>query len=231
MSRPRKTGAKRAPTRIAYRRVSTEDQARSGLGLDAQEAKLRAEAERREWADVVWLTDDGYSAKTLNRPALQECLRMLREGEASVLVVAKLDRLSRSVVDFANLITRAEREDWAIVSLDPEIDMTNATGRMFAKLVVLISEWEREIIGERTSAALQAKKGQGARLGRPRGLPISVVYRIGELRGQGETLQSIADTLTADRVPTRDRKTWYPSTVSAVLESIRLDQEAQQAHP
>jgi DNA invertase Pin-like site-specific DNA recombinase len=227
MPRPRKTGAKRAAKRIAYRRVSTEDQARSGLGLDAQRDKLQAEAERREWADVEWLTDDGYSAKTLNRPALQEGLRMLAEGEASVLVVAKLDRLSRSVVDFANLITRAEREDWAIVSLDPEIDMTNATGRMFAKLVVLISEWEREIIGERTSAALQAKKGQGARLGRPRGLPISVVYRIGELRGQGETLQSIADTLTAERIPTRDGGRWWPSTIAAVIESIRLDQEAE----
>src|SRR5665647_134111 len=83
---------------IGYLRCSTREQAESGLGLDAQRRTISDEAGRRGW-EVVWLVDDGRSARNLNRPALRQALALLKQGEASALVVAKLDRLSRSVSD------------------------------------------------------------------------------------------------------------------------------------
>jgi len=97
---------------IGYLRVSTDEQAVSGLGLGDQRGVIAAEATRRGWVDVEYLSDEGYSAKNLSRPAIAVALDMLGKGQASVLVVSKLDRLSRSLLDFATLMDRARREGW-----------------------------------------------------------------------------------------------------------------------
>src|SRR5262245_60092592 len=85
---------------VGYLRVSTVEQATNGAGLDAQRATIAAEAERRGWS-VRWIEDRGYSAKDLRRPGIRDVLSLLEAGEADALVVAKLDRLSRSLVDFS----------------------------------------------------------------------------------------------------------------------------------
>lgn len=89
---------------VGYLRVSTREQADSGLGLDAQRRAISDEADRRGWT-VTWCVDEGYTARNLNRPGLDKALRLLKRKEARALVVAKLDRLSRSLHDFASTLS------------------------------------------------------------------------------------------------------------------------------
>lgn len=209
---------------IAYMRVSTEEQAMSGLGLADQRSTLEAEAKRRDWTDVEYVTDDGYSAKSLARPGIADALDKLRTGKAGILVVSKLDRLSRSLLDFAGLMSQAEREGWRIVVLDMNVDTTTPSGALVAHVLSAFSEYERRIIGARTSAALQQLKSQGVRLGRPVAMASDVRERIVSERAGGKTLTAIADGLNSDGVPTaRGGARWYASTVKAALASAALD--------
>lgn len=212
---------------IGYLRVSTEEQAISGLGLADQRAVIGSEAERRGWSEVEFVTDDGYSAKNLSRPGIASVLEQLRKGQASVLVVSKLDRLSRSLLDFATLMDQAKREGWQLVVLDLAIDTTVPSGQLMANVMAAFAEYERQLIGARTSAALQQLKGQGKRLGRPRTLSQDVTVRVVRERTAGSTLAAIASGLNDDGVPTaRGGARWYPSTVKAVLQSAELDAAA-----
>ena len=185
---------------IGYLRVSPEEQAVSGLGLADQRAVIAADAARRGWSNVEFLSDEGFSAKNLSRPAIAAALDMLRKGQASVLVVSKLDRLSRSLLDFATLMDRAKREGWQLVVLDLAIDTTIPSGALMANVMAAFAEYERQLIGARTSAALQQLKGQGVRLGRPRLLSEEVTARVGRQRSNGETLAAIADGLNHERL-------------------------------
>lgn len=209
---------------LGYLRCSTEEQAVSGLGLADQRAVIDAEAARRGWDAVEYVTDDGYSAKSLARPGIADALDRLRAGEAGVLVVSKIDRLSRSVHDFTGLIATAKREGWSLVVLDLALDMSTPNGKFMASVLASVSELERDLISARTSAALAQLKANGKRLGRPRTMPESVTERIVREREQGRTFAAIADALNADGVPTaRGGARWYRSTVKAVLESAALD--------
>lgn len=212
---------------IGYLRVSTEEQAISGLGLADQRAVIEAEAGRRGWSDVRFVSDEGFSAKNLARPAITEALEELRTGHASTLVVSKLDRLSRSLLDFATLMEQARRERWQIVVLDLAIDTTQPSGQLMANVMAAFAEYERQLIGARTSAALQQKKRQGVRLGRPRTMSQFRTNGIVAARANGATLQQIADTLNDQGTPTtRGGAKWYASTVAQVLKSAELDAAA-----
>jgi DNA invertase Pin-like site-specific DNA recombinase len=211
---------------IGYLRVSTDEQASSGLGLEAQRTRIAAEAAHKGW-DLTWLVDDGYSAKNLDRPAMYEALRLLVTHEAEALIVAKLDRLSRSVVDFSNTLALARRQGWAVVLLDLGVDTSTPNGKLVAGLMAQIAEWERDIIAQRTREALAAAKARGQRLGRPRATPDAVVAQVVELRGHGLSLRAIAQILTDAHVPTtRGADQWRASTVRRVLNSHRLDLES-----
>jgi DNA invertase Pin-like site-specific DNA recombinase len=213
----------RSATVIAYSRVSTDEQAVSGLGLADQRAVIAHEASRRGWDDVVHLSDEGFSAKNLSRPAIAEALELLRTGQASTLVVSKLDRLSRSLLDFANLMQTAKRQGWELVVLDMAVDTTTPSGQLMASVMASFAEYERALIGARTSAALQQLKASGVRLGRPVSLEPAVRQRIVAERGSGRTLAAIAEGLIRDGVATARGGKWYPSTVKAVLASAEFD--------
>ena len=201
---------------ILYVRVSTDEQAASGLGLDAQRDTLRAEAERRGWT-YTWAEDAGYSGKNLDRPALEQAFASLRAGEADVLAVAKLDRLSRSVVDFAGVMDTARREGWGLVALDLGVDTSTPAGEMMANVMASFAQYERRLIGQRTSAALAVKRSQGVRLGRPVNVPEGVAKAIRKARMAGATYRAIAESLNDAGVPTaQGGKAWHPSTVRAV---------------
>lgn len=204
---------------IAYLRVSTEEQARSGLGMEAQRARIEEEADRRGW-NLTWACDDGYTASNLNRPALTSALAALRAGDAAGLVVAKLDRLSRSLLDFAGLMETARLEGWAIVALDLGVDMSTPAGEMLSSVLASFAQYERRLISQRTTDALAALRAQGAVLGRPRVVSASTAERIGRWRAAGCTWQAIADALNADGVSTaHGGERWYPSTARQVLSS------------
>ena len=203
---------------VGYVRVSTDEQAESRAGLEAQRAAILAEAERRGWHVVRVIEDAGFSGKDLQRPGIIEALDALKRREADTLVVAKLDRLSRSMLDFAAIMDRATREHWAVVALDLGVDTTTPSGEMMASVLAVFAQFERRLISERTKDALRVRKAQGVRLGRDRVVPNAVVERIRAERARGMRLQAIADGLNADAIPTaRGGRRWYVSTIRSVL--------------
>jgi len=215
--------------RIGYLRCSTEEQAVSGLGLTAQRTAITAECARRGWDEPTWIIDDGFSAKSLERPGITAALADLAAGRADTLIVAKLDRLSRSLVDFAGLVEQARREGWAVLALDSPTDMSTPQGAAMAAVLAVFSELERKLIGARTADALAAKKAAGARLGRPRVLPDDVLDRIATMRASGLSLRAIATALAAEGTPTATGGLWHASTVASALRSADLDTEAREA--
>src|SRR5690606_37247871 len=138
---------------IGYVRVSTEEQGDSKAGLEAQEAAIRAEVERRGW-ELVDLRVDVASGKSLRkRDALGLTLRDLAAGHADALVGANLDCVSRSVLDIAGFMGTASNEGWSVLLLDFYVDSTTANGELVANIMFLMAQWERRIIGDRTRAA------------------------------------------------------------------------------
>jgi DNA invertase Pin-like site-specific DNA recombinase len=216
-------------TILAYLRVSTNEQADSGAGIAAQRAAILAEAEKRGWSipDIKWLKDEGFSGKSLKRPQIQQALEMLNAGEASILMVAKMDRLSRSMLDFASLMQRAQKEGWALVALDSPADLTTPSGEAMAAVMMVFSQLERRLIGERTKAALAIKRAEGVKLGRPRALPNEIAVRILDETRAGQTPTEIARGLNADGVPTaRGAAEWKPVVVRQIVKSRLKDEEA-----
>lgn len=214
---------------IGYLRVSTEEQARSGLGLEAQQERITSEATRRGW-NLRWVSDDGYTAANLNRPGITQALEDLRNHTADALVVAKLDRLSRSLLDFAGLMAQAQRERWELIALDLGVDTSTPQGQLMANVMASFAAYERELIRQRTRDALAALKNRGVRLGRPVALPDATRQSIGRWRQAGATWQGCADALNAAQVPTaHGGARWYASTVRSVVRSIALDEAATKA--
>ena len=204
---------------VAYLRVSTEEQADSGAGLEAQRAALTAEAERRRWQLVETFEDAGVSGKALTgRPGLVAAVAAVESGRADALAVAKLDRLSRSLLDFAALMERSRKRGWALVALDLGVDTSTPSGEMLANVLAVFAQFERRLIGQRTREALAVKRAQGVRLGRPRTMPAKVRARIRREHEAGRSLSSIAARLNADAVPTaQGGARWHASTVKAAL--------------
>lgn len=208
---------------VGYLRVSTEEQARSGLGMDAQREAIEAAAKARGW-HVTWAVDDGYSGSTLKRPALATALAVLAAGEADGLVVSKLDRLSRSAQDFANTMADAKKQGWALVALDLGVDTTTPSGKLMAGVMAQFAEYERELISTRTKDALAAAKARGQRLGRPRAIDAALLARVVDLHDSGLSLRAIAAALNDDQIPTvRGGRCWHPATIRGLLQSAALD--------
>ena len=217
---------------IGYARVSTDDQAREGCSLAQQSERIEAYATARGFELVRVEVDAGCSASSLDRPALQQALTSLRTGEAGGLVVLKLDRLTRSVRDLGTLIER----DFAKVSLfsiSESVDTKSAAGRMFLRIVSTISEWEREVVSERTAAALQHLKRQGRRTGGlPYGLRLvggtgkqmepdpaeqAVIALACELRAAGNTLWQVSAILEERGHVSRSGRPFFPTQIRQMV--------------
>jgi DNA invertase Pin-like site-specific DNA recombinase len=197
---------------IAYTRLSKGE--KGALGLEAQRAVIRAECERRSWQPDVRVEIQS-AARAANRAVLQSALRELERGD--VLVVAKLDRLARSVGDFCDLAKRAERSGWALIVLDPTLDMTTPMGMAFAQMLAVFAELERKMIGQRISAALKVKIDSGWQPHRcePK-IPAPVRHRIVQMHQAGISQRRIAETLNAEHVQAQGSR-WHRGTVIRVL--------------
>lgn len=211
---------------IGYVRVSTLDQAREGVSLDAQTERIRAYCAMAGLELVAIIREEGVSgAKALDsRPGGQELLEALAGGQVLHVVALKLDRLFRDAVD---ALTSTREWDRAGVSLHlvdmggQTLNTGSAMGRMFLTMTAAFAELERNLISERTRTALQHKKAQGIRLG---GVPLGetdeelrTVARIFELREQGNTLRAIAAQLVAEGRRTKKGGKWAAETVRSVL--------------
>ncbi len=206
---------------VGYCRVSTDQQGDSGAGLAAQRAAILAEVERRGWTLREMHVDVASGKTTKRRPDLAAALKSLAAGEASVLIVAKLDRLSRSLVDFASLMAQSQREGWSIVALDIGVDTSTINGELVASIIMALAQWERRIIGQRTKDALAAVRADGTRLGRPGNVSSEAEAVILALHDAGRPLRAIARNLNAQGIPTaQGGREWYASTVRDVLRRI-----------
>lgn len=205
---------------IGYTRVSTAEQVISGLGLADQDKRMRETiAARTGWRLVQLISDEGESAGTLDRPGLHRALSLLAAGRADGLMVAKLDRLSRSTVDFGLLLEWFRATGRVLVALDLGVDTSTASGELVANVMIAVAQWERSAISERTRAALAALRAQGRPTGRPAVADDpALLERIRGMwnGGQGKTLRQIAEILNAEGVPTlRGAAQWRVSSVQA----------------
>ncbi len=151
---------------VGYVRVSTRDQSDSGASLSAQRAKVEAYATLHDMELVEIIEDAGHSAKSLERPGMIRLLGLIRRRAVGVVVVAKLDRITRSVRDLGELVETFKRSGVEFASVGDHIDTSTAAGRLVLNVMGSVSQWEREAIGERTSEALQALRAQGRRISR-----------------------------------------------------------------
>ena len=206
---------------IGYMRVSTEEQGDSRAGLEAQESAIRDEVQRRGWELVDLRSDVASGGSMRRRDRLGETLRDLAAGRADALVVAKLDRLSRSVADFAGITEVAAKEGWSVVVLDLGVDTTTPTGELIANVMIVLAQWERRIIGERTRAALDAVRARGTHVGRKSNVTDETLRTIRTLRLAGLSWQKIADALEASGVPTSQGGRWHAATVARLHQNAK----------
>lgn len=227
-----------SPTRlVGYCRVSTEKQADEGVSLDAQWERLHQYAELYGH-ELVSVHQDDLSGKTLDRPGLKAALADLKKGAEGLLVV-KLDRLTRNVSDLNTLIVEYFADGkWHLHSVNEHIDTRSASGRLVLNMLSSVSQWEREVIGERTKDALNHLKNKGVKLGRaPLGWARAedvdgdgrrvvqdveseqeTVARIVELREQGLSLRKIGDVLEEEGRKTKRGGRWQAQTIATILE-------------
>ena len=206
---------------IAYLRVSTDKQAEHGVSLDAQREKVQAYAKLYDLELVDTIIDPGVSASKLSRPGLSKALNALTGGKADALLVVKLDRLTRSVVDLGTLVRDYFGEKGhALMSVSENIDTRSAAGRLVLNVLASVSQWEREAIGERTRTAMQFKKQNGEFTGgncAPYGFRLAtdgvhlekdpdeqeLIRVVRELRNEGLSLRKIAKELAKRGFRTR----------------------------
>src|ERR1017187_1410042 len=217
---------------IGYVRVSTDRQAEHGVSLEAQEAKIRAMAtvQGAELIDVI--VDGGESAKSLNRPGLQRLMELVNGGKVQAVIVAKLDRLTRSVKDLCGLLEMFEKRKVALISVAEALDTGSAAGRLVITIMGAVSQWEREAIGERTRDALGHKKSNSERVGNieygyrlardgkhvePDFAEQTVLKEIGRLRAGGGALRGIAAALNGRALRTRRGTAWRHEHIARVI--------------
>ena len=221
MPRARKTKTATRETKhvLGYIRVSTDRQVDSGASIASQKAAIIAECERNGWHLAEMIEDGGLSGKNLKRPGLQKALEMLNKGEADVLMAAKLDRLSRSVKDFAQMVDMSNYYGWSVSVLDCKVDTSTPAGEMLVGVMVQVAQFERRIISQRTKDALAVKKAQGVTWGGSKPImDTDTEDLILNLRASGMGMIAIAKELNARNVPTAKGGSWHGSTVRVVLQ-------------
>ena len=192
-------------------------------GEDSESLNKQAEAinllcARRGWELLHLVRDvENGHPKGMERPGLLYALERLAEGEASCLVVSQLERLSRSAADLGRIVEWIDERDARLVAIDLRLDTGSAHGRLTARTLMAVGEWEGRRIADQTRKGLAAARARRGTTGRPavEDLP-ALKEHIVEMRIGGMTLQAIADRLNAEGVPTlRGGSEWRPSSVQA----------------
>jgi DNA invertase Pin-like site-specific DNA recombinase len=204
-------------TAVGYLRVSTQEQALSGLGLEAQRAEVERYAEANGLTVMEWFVDEGVSASTIGkRPQMLAALRTIDEGRAGVLLAKDASRLSRSMSDLAGLLQAATADGWCIRTADGLVNTCDPQGQLLPHFLGVVADLERQFTSQRTRQALAAAKERGTRLGKRSTLPAEVAARIVAERDAGSTWQAVADGLNATGVATgQGGSEWRPSSVRA----------------
>lgn len=225
---------------VGYCRVSTD---RQSISLTAQESKIRAMSSLKDATLIDVIVDSDASAKSLDRAGMAKLLRMVDTKAVDIVVICKLDRLTRSVKDLAELLVRFAKKNVSLISVEESLDTGSASGRLLLNIMVSVSQWEREAIGERTATALASQKSKGhpagpapygwrsqgrtePSAGKPKGdtLPLledeqeqAVLGWIRDARGAGQTLREIAAALNSAGTRTRAGGDWKHQYVAGVI--------------
>jgi site-specific DNA recombinase len=170
---------------IGYARVSTDEQAREGISLEAQSERIRAMAIAKDWELITIIEERGFSGKNLDRPGMAKLIEDCGHRAGDVVIVYKVDRLTRKQKDLWYLLEDVfDRFGVGFISTTEPFDTTTATGKAFLGMLGVFAQLERDMISERTAEALREKKRQGEWVGRrPTGFSI-----------MGKRLESDSDT-------------------------------------
>jgi site-specific DNA recombinase len=216
-----------------YGRVSTDRQAEEGFSLPAQKERMTQFIQSQAWSITGEYIDDGYSAKNIERPAIQRLLRDMKTGKFEVVVVYRLDRLVRSVIDLHHLLTEFDRYNVKFKSVTEAFDTTSAMGRLFITMVGAMAAWERENLAERVVMGMSRKASEGGRTGAiaPFGYTLGengnlvinseeanwVRWIFENYKRMG--LRAIAMELNKRNVRSRRGLTWIASTLQYLIEN------------
>lgn len=219
-SQLRAARAAASTTCVIYVRVSTEEQAKSGLGLAAQESECRAYAERQGLTIAAVIVEAAVSGKVhpARRQGFSEALRLLESATAGLLLVRRMDRVSRRLEHQLNVFALIQRDGWAVATTDGKVDTSSAAGRFQVQILAAAAEYELGLISERTREGLASKRAAGERLGRAVQISADVEARIVSEREQGHSMRAIAQGLTSDGIATTGgAAAWSHATVQTVL--------------
>jgi site-specific DNA recombinase len=224
---------------VGYTRRSRERH--NGFGLEAQADAIRrwADYESVEVVDIVEDDDVSGFADPMARASLSRALDMLRAGQAEALVVAKFDRLARSIIGFADVLRLSQDQGWQLVCLDPMLDLRRAHDRAMAGMLIGFADVEREAFTMRMQGGRRAKAERGGYVGggrlherygwrlvrddlgkldyEPKPDEQAVIANMRQLRSEGATLQHIANRLTAQGTPPPSGPRWHPATIQRIL--------------
>ena len=213
--------------------MSTDEQAKEGVSLDNQRKRIEAFCVAKDWALNRIYADEGVSGGSLKRDGVQELISDCRKGVFDVVVIYKLDRLTRSVKDLGTLIELFDKSGVAFSSVNDNFDTTTANGKLVLNILGSVAQWERDIIAERTKDALAHKRDnlevysplplgydadEDGRL-IENGKELAIVKKISSLRKMGLSYQKIADRLNKSGVPTKKGAMWHRVTVSKIVNS------------
>ena len=218
---------------IGYVRVSTEEQAREGVSLEMQVERITAYCESQGWGPVEIIRDEGKSGKDLNRPGMNALLALTRMGHVDVVVVYKVDRLSRRQRDLWRLLEdEFEPVEVALQSVTEPFETRTPGGRAYLGMLGVFAQLERDTIAERVKDALAGKQSRGEWVGRP---PLGYdrpngdgrlqanqeelrrVQMVHELRGRGITLREVADEMNRQGENTKTGGRFHAMAVSRIL--------------
>jgi DNA invertase Pin-like site-specific DNA recombinase len=181
-------------------------------------AAIETACRESEWRLIDIVRDRG-ATPALERPGLSNALTRIARGDARGLIVPDLRRLTRSMADLGALLQWFRDARATLVALDLGLDTGTTQGDEIAAMMITVSDWQRDLIAERTRDARARLREEGRTWGRPSLSDRPELFaRITDMRRQGMTLQAIADRLNAEGVPTtRGGSMWRPSSVQAAI--------------
>jgi site-specific DNA recombinase len=220
---------------IGYIRVSTDEQAKDGFSLEAQAEKVRAYATAKGW-DLKGIIEDERSAKDLNRPGIQKIIKGCQGKDFEVVIICKLDRMTRNVRDLGYLVQDIfEKSGVAFSSIADNFDTTTANGKLVLNILGSVAQWERDIISERTKEVLTHKRlvkreragvvplgydlADNGRNLIPNRKELEVVRQVKAFRNRGWSYGRIAKHLNHLGAPTKRGGQWRAWTVQYLTQN------------
>ena len=224
---------------IGYARVSTQEQVKEGVSLEAQEDKIRKYADLHNLNLIGIIKDEGKSGKDLNREGIQKIISLCKRKKINHLIVYKMDRLTRRTLDLLTLVEEIFKpNNVQFHSITERVDTSTAQGKFFLTITGAFAQMERDLISERTSEALRFKISKGEPVGFPllgyevnnknwrkEKKELETVNYIKKLKRKKLSLRGIAKRLNDENISTKRGGRWYAGTVRYILRNTNYKKD------